>query len=566
MAGIADAKIEMRGAMRAPAEVMRLSRMGSFHPMRLSFSRQLIRRMHVEGWQIGVPRLDLDENGFGVAVITARASGDAGGVYSLVAYSHDLDPDRRSDRVIADAWDATFTLYDGEPDAANIAAMHPNVSTQEEGRHREGQLTLSRANKSVRMFEHVVGCLAEGRQPDPELVNRIGYLMRTTAVYGNGKFGISDRDRFKDRDAMAAPFMAEMLTVYLIRHFSLLLVAHLARQRGGDKAVALDPRLARHFGIGNATGLGMAPFLVNHQALLHQWMVAREKAYARVLEVPALTAAQRHQINTLVSRARTYTAEWRVDDKVQMDRITRLEDDLELLAGWVGDDTIMGGTYPLRQLAQKTAALSVEAQEMLVSIIIEPFGEIVDALGDEMAVDEAPRFLSGRKVADLNAALTEHYGWAMQIDLADRDQSALFWYTSAAKLEPRLGRRYEEDGAECEFPFDIPHQVQAAAADLAGADEDMLAADFMMRHPQHRFILRRVMETAAYPYGEIEDNLVAVTTRPIDMLRCKLSFFGASKFDPKSDLWTRITLYQGAPLAAELADATADDWLFPALG
>ena len=247
MAGTADAKIEMQGTLRAPADVMRLSRMGSFHPMRLSFSRQLIRRMHDEGWQIDVPRLDLDANGFGVAVITARAPAK-GGVYSLVAYSHDLDPERRSDRVIADAWDATFTLYDGEPDAATIAAMHPHVSTQEEGRHRQGQLTLSRANKSVRMFEHVVGCLAEGRQPDPEMVNRIGYLMRTTAVYGNGKFGISDRDRFKDRDAMAAPFMAEMLTVYLIRHFSLLLVAHLARQRGGDQAADLDPRLARHFG------------------------------------------------------------------------------------------------------------------------------------------------------------------------------------------------------------------------------------------------------------------------------------------------------------------------------
>ena len=565
MAEIADAKIGIENAMRAPAEVMRLSRMGSFHPMRLSFSRQLIRRMHNEGWQIDVPRLELDENGFGIAVITARVPG-RGGAYSLVAYSHDLDPERRSDRVIADAWDATFTLYDGEPDAATIAAMHPHVSTQEEGRHREGQLTLSRANKSVRMFEHVVGCLAEGRQPDPEMVNRIGYLMRTTAVYGNGKFGISDRDRFKDRDAMAAPFMAEMLTVYLIRHFSLLLVAHLANQRGGDKAADLDPRLARHFGIGNATGLGMAPFLVNHQALLHQWVVAREKAYARVLEVASLTAAQRQQIDALVVRARTYTAEWRVDDKVQMDRITQLEDDLNLLAEWARDETIMGGAYPLRHLAQKTADLSVEAQEMLISIIIEPFGEIVDDLGDEMAVEEAPRFLSGRKVADLKAALAKHYDWAMQIDLADRDQSALFWYTSAAKLEPRLGRRFEEDGAECEFPFDIPRQVQAAAADLAAADDTMLAADFMMRYPQHRFILRRVMETAAYPYGEIEDNLVAVTTRPIDMLRCKLSFFGASKFDPKSDLWTRITLYQGAPLASELADATADDWLFPALG
>jgi hypothetical protein len=34
---------------------------------------------------------------------------------------------------------------------------------------------------------------------------------------------------------------------------------------------------------------------------------------------------------------------------------------------------------------------------------------------------------------------------------------------------------------------------------------------------------------------------------PIDLLRAKLAMFGATKFDPKSDLWTRITMYQGAP-------------------
>ena len=112
---------------------------------------------------------------------------------------------------------------------------------------------------------------------------------------------------------------------------------------------------------------------------------------------------------------------------------------------------------------------------MLVSIIIEPFGALVDELGDEMAADEAPRYLGGRKVTDLNAALAT-YGWAMQIDLADRDQSA-FWCTSAAKLEPRLGKRFEEDGADV-ISFDIPHQVQAAAG-LATAEDDMLIADFM---------------------------------------------------------------------------------------
>lgn len=548
--------------LRPTSTVMKLERMGSFHPMRLSFSRQLIRQLHLEDWQIDVPRVDLDDKGFGVAVVSAKSGCE---VYSLVAYSHDLDPDKRSDRVIADAWDATFTLFDGVPDDETIAAMHPHVSAQEEGRHCEGQLTLSRANKSVRMFDHVVSRLAEGQQPDAEMVNSIGYLMRTTAVYGNGKFGISDRDRFKSRALLAAPFRAEMLTVYLIRHFSLLLVDHLARCRGGEAAVPLAPHLARHFGIGNATGLGMAPFLVNHQALLHQWMQARETALARVLNIGRLEAEEREQIMALVRRAARYTAQWRVADEHQMARITTLESDLESITAWVGDDQLMTADYPLKTLVEKTSGLSVEAQEMLISIIMEPFGHLVDDLADEMAADEAPAFMPAMTVAEIKSILTEHYQWALDIDLEDRDQSALFWYTSAAKLEPRLGRRYEETGSDCEFPFDIPRRVQALSADLKAAPAAMLIAEFMMKYPEHRYMVRRIMETAQHPYGEIEDNLVAASTKPIDMLRCKLSFFGASKFDPKSDLWTRITLYQGAPLARELADKTADDWLFPVL-
>jgi hypothetical protein len=45
------------------------------------------------------------------------------------------------------------------------------------------------------------------------------------------------------------------------------------------------------------------------------------------------------------------------------------------------------------------------------------------------------------------------------------------------------------------------------------------------------------------------------------MLRCKLSYFGAAKFDPKSDRWVRITLAQGAPLFDELDGR--DDWWLP---
>ena len=34
--------------------------------------------------------------------------------------------------------------------------------------------------------------LSNGKQPDINEINKVGYLLRTTAVYGSGKFGLSD--------------------------------------------------------------------------------------------------------------------------------------------------------------------------------------------------------------------------------------------------------------------------------------------------------------------------------------------------------------------------------------
>ena len=78
-------------------------------------------------------------------------------------------------------------------------------------------------------------------------------------------------------------------------------------------------------------------------------------------------------------------------------------------------------------------------------------------------------------------------------------------------------------------------------------------------------MIRRVQALATHPYAEIRDNLIGAGCLPIDMLRCKLSFFGASKFDPKSDRWTRITMYQGAPLFDEIGESGSDDWWLPVL-
>ncbi|MDA1237485.1 MAG: hypothetical protein O3A15_00895, partial [Proteobacteria bacterium] len=85
--------------------------------------------------------------------------------------------------------------------------------------------------------------------------------------------------------------------------------------------------------------------------------------------------------------------------------------------------------------------------------------------------------------------------------------------------------------------------------------------EFLRQFPIHRSVLRRIQIMDSYPYSEIQDNMISQNCRPIDMLRCKLAYFGAAKFDPKSDRWVRITLAQGAPLFNELDGR--DDWWLP---
>ena len=50
---------------RPPDQVMRLARMGSAHPSRLSFLRVLLRRMRAEGWRFDRPVWDVDAQGVG---------------------------------------------------------------------------------------------------------------------------------------------------------------------------------------------------------------------------------------------------------------------------------------------------------------------------------------------------------------------------------------------------------------------------------------------------------------------------------------------------------------------
>ncbi|MEM8776803.1 MAG: hypothetical protein AAGF53_17345 [Pseudomonadota bacterium] len=548
---------------RDPNLVMRLDRLGSFHQSRLSFMRQLLRRLVREKWRFEQTVFDFDENGVGHAVYTAHGPERS---YSLVAFGNDLPPEKRSDRVIATEWDTAFTLFDGVPEQNDIDRLRSNVPKQEAGRVSENELTLSRANRSVRLWEHVVERLSQGAQPDIEKVIDVGYLMRTTAVYGSGKFGAADRAQIAERAEFQAPFQVEMLTVYLIRTFVMDLVEHMARKRAPETAVPLDPELRRNFGIGNSTGLGMAPFLINHPALLNAWVGVREEALCRVRQVVHAQPQDITTINTLLARAILHAAHWHSEHPAQISKLRDLRADLEKLQQHL-HDFVATGALPWNALwLWVEENLSLEGQEQCASLLIELYPELVDPLTACMSTDEQMTFpIDGSmRLSRLREIVEDIYGWALKTDWAQVDAKARVWYTSEAKLEPRLGERFEEPLEPYEQPLGPGRDAALLYQALVDSHHHTVAA-FLLEHPEHRHIARRAQIAARLPYAEIRDNTISAEMMPIDMLRMKLSFFGACHFDPRSDRWVRINMFQHAPFPHELCAETSDSWTLPPL-
>ena len=562
---INHSKIDFKNCipLRHPNHVMKLDRLGSFHQTRLSFSRQLIEELINNDWKTKIIKWNINSNGIGNAVIKIFSKQIT---YTLVVFCHQINDNERSDRVIAEKWDMTFSLFLGTPTKTELDILSKNLKIQELGRHIPKQLTLSRANKSVRIFNPVLNDLSKGKQPDKTLINNIGYLVRTTAVYGNGKFGIADYSHDTIDNTLNKPFQAEMLTVYLIRYFSIELVNFLAKERGKDKATRLSDEISRHIGVGNATGLGMAPFLINHPKLIHQWIEAREIGISRVLSIRKLNKYQKNKILNLIEKAYLYTTQWKVDDLIQSKRIKNLRRELKKIFQNKELTNFLDEDFPLQNIYKYFENdISIESQEILNSIFLEPFPELINDLCNEMGTVEENTVPISYNVEKLIEIIKDKYNWALEINVNKTNENYFFWYTSQSKLEPRLGITDKDHGIEKQLPFDIPKQVQNALKILIDLPLEMTAAEAMILHPEIRSILKRVIINDNYNFSEIHNNLLGKNMRPIDLLRCKLSFFGASKYDPKSNLWTRITLFQGAPLPHQLKEDKVSESLFPYL-
>ena len=552
------------GSLRPPSQVMKLERLGSFHQTRISFVRTLIRRMNLEGWSIRLKLKRLDKKGYGDLVYEILTPQ---GTLNFIAYSNPLADKDRTDRVIAEKWDMAFVLFNGSVTEADIERLKSQVPKQEFGRMSANEIVLSRANKSVRLFNSVVDALAAGRQPSATELAEVGYLIRTTAVYGNGKFGLMDFCHVRHRTPFELPFQAELLTVYMARTLSFELVEHIAQQRTGNKASKLDPVLKRSIGVGNATGLGMAPFLVGHPQLINRWILLREIAICRIKAIAELDDSKLGRYFEVLERAIAHVDQWQTDDERQVNRIETLKGELRFLSA--KSRKIIPRKAPWQQfLDWLERNMSLECVELVHSILLEIHPEFVNDLDQYMGADESPTTYAHLTLDELREIVETYYGWAFEYDFRDHRARHYFWYVSEEKEEPRLGERFDEPGAELEMKIGIARMIvqlhKLLLLELEN-EPDQTVAEFLLKHPEFRFIIARACTLSAYPYAEIQENLLAADCLPLNMLRCKLALFGATRFDPKSDRWTRITLFQGAPLTDELDNSDSDDWAFPVM-
>ena len=552
----------MKINLRDPNIVMKLSKLGSFHQSKLSFLRSFLKEF--KDWKYSRDLFELDENGYGRAVYSFKKDNRT---YSMVCFANQLNDDERSDRVIATKWDAAFVLHDGTPTKKDLDRLNENVPKQEIGRLSYKELTLSRANKSVRVFDHVVDSLANGKQPDKNILSKVGYLYRTTAVYGSGKFGLADRFRIKNRKEIYGPFRLEMMLVYLIRQFTFDQVNHIAKCNNPRKSVELDKDICRNLGIGNSTGLGMAPFIINHPTLLNNWILARETALKKIREIKEVKISDSKFFFEYLKKSIKNITSWHTDSEFQQKKIKELLNDLNKFILFLEKEFNFDQDYPFNAIyLWSENNLCDESIEYIVSMMMEPYDDIITPLINQMSSEEEKYFNipTSKTVNDLKNILENKYTNILKIDFSKKESNQNFWFISKNKLEPRVANRYIEDGSNLEEPLAIARDIKKLYERLSNQKKILLIGKFLIENNDLRHIVRRAFLIEKFPYSEIQDNTIGSNLIPIDMLRLKLSFFGALKFDPKSDKWLRICMFQGAPLPTELKNID-DQWIYNSL-
>lgn len=551
---------------RSAEIVMQPSELGSARLTRHSFSRALIRSATRGNWTFTRRVWDMDSNGSGTAIYRVVINGQ---IVELAFFSHVISEDMRTDRVIAEDWDVTGALVAREITPADMDILAANVTRQEDGRADDFSLVWGRANRSERFFNYVVDQLAAGHQPEPSVMTDSAYIMRSTAFYGNGKWGLRDFAGIDPDSPLAVPFRAQILSAWLFREFSADLVEHCAAAQS-DHAVPLSREWRRFLGLGNATGLGLVPYAIRHPQVLDAWVALRELPLVNALDQQwSPKSAEWDRVRVLVERSIHYFEQkksFSTDPYPTGEQIAGgLISVLAAVAEYSTDGTINGhATHtPGRALHEYASGISTEVRQVVDSVLVDIDTSLDTDIESMLLCVDRTQLHAAMSVSELRDMMRRDYAWALDIDFTDPRETSKFWFYSESSGEPRRGVRGVDKGVSTEHPVGIARDVNSAYRDLVTADGEISVGEFLISHPQHWGIVERVQSVGDYPYAEARVNALSEDYLPLDLQRFQLAVYGMDNFNPQSTDWLRVTLLSGAPTMDDIAEGiTEDDWLF----
>lgn len=553
--------------MLHPLDLMKPERLTLIQPSRISVSRALIAQAAQGRWRIKCTRFQLDDVGNGHACYVVDAEG---WTFSFPVFSFEPKSVGRSARIIGTTWDILGSLMEGELTDDDFEQTGRELPKLYEGRATTRTLVWARSNRSGRLFEDAVDALAQGRQPDSARLGAVGYLTRNTGLDGNGTFGTKTFLAYERDHPLRWVLAAQMLSAYLMRVFAGDLVRHLAKARGGARAVEMDANLQRYLGLGNASAIGLGYFVHNHPKLINRWMEIR----ARLID-----AAQNMRLSpdgeqvslllSLVKKASVYRRQDRSEYEVfaassaVADGLERIETKLTILL-----DTLRKNPGEVRALKEFCRSLvgqvHPEALETFNSLLLELVPHMADDLIRSLSVDEEMEPRPDMSVAQLREIIETEYSWVADLDLTSERSRRYIWYKSVTAEEPRRGPREEVSNAH-NIGLDLPRLIKALAADIREAPSSQTIAHFLIKHPQHRLIANRVQTLTGLNYHSPHADIMSEDFIPAHVVRLMNS--GIHGIDKTRDFLGRFirgVLFQGAPLPDELASGTAArHWYYP---
>lgn len=550
-------------ARRAPAIVSTPEGLSAVKASRLSFLRILIQRMTTERWRITRSRFDLDERGRGLAVYYI----DTGGLpLHFVVFSNELEEADRTDRIIANRYDGEAFLCFGNLTPDRIDAQRTQFADFLYGRADIETLGWTRVNRSERMFNVVVEALAAGRQPDINRVVDAGYLLRNNGYWGNGRHGSTSFKGIPEGEAISLPYHADLLTLYLWRTFSHDLVEHIATTRSAC-AVSLHPALKRFIGVGNASGLGLIPFVIRHPHRIHNWCAIRENVIAHTkMRTEMADSPHASRLRSILDRAIAYFSEGIQVRAGIFAGSEQLVLDLRRIAQQLSDMRKQWPALPWLSLCDWAASHThAEALETLHSALIEIYPDLCGSAQAQMveSISGTTDLDPSQTAGNLKNAMEKRYAWALSLNLGAPEARRHFWYLSEDNLEPRHGVRGNDPKEEFETFVDVVGAVQQLYRAVKTAPPDQTIDRILFDQPNLRFTIERVQGTAGFPYGEVRANILAPEFQPCHLIRFLLAVYGMEKLDPQSHLWVRGTFLQGAPLPEDIAAGDEGDWIYP---